>query len=265
MNIVKKSLVAAVAVSSILISTTGVVSAYNQAEYTGNGQPQFNAYTSVENFGNEKDFFRVGPVAGKGSQFSNEYNVCEGEAQFNVYVHNGAPEVYNGTDNDGTGVAKDTKLAIKLQKDGKETSKAVISASNAQSVSDTAAVRCADSDVTVEYIMDSATVYGKGIPGGSQKLDNAVVSGGTLIGSYANNGIMAGCWDQRVYVTIKVKVTKKVVPPVTPPVTPPVQPPVTPATTLPKTGAGDMLGIVAIVTIAGAIAHNIYSRRTSRQ
>lgn len=261
-NIVKKGLIAAVAVVTLMVSTTSVVSAYNQAEYTGKGKPQFNTYTSAEGFGNEKDFFRVGPVNGGGSEFTNEYALCKGDAQFNVYVHNGAPEGYNGTNNNGTGVAKNTKLAINLQKNGKETSKAVISASNAASVSDTAAIKCGEHDVTVKYVVDSAMVYGKGIPGGKQKLNDAVVSGGTLIGTYANDGKLAGCWDQRVYVTIQVKVEKVTPPtPPKPPVTP--EEPVTPETptTLPNTGAGSVAGIVAAVTAAGAAGHNFVTRR----
>lgn len=260
LNIVKKGAIAAVAVLTLMVSTTGVVSAYNQAEYTGNGQPQFNTYTSAQGFGNEKDFFRVGPVNGGGAEFKNTYELCSGDAQFNVYVHNGAPEGYNGTDNNGTGVARNTKLAIKLQTNGKEDSKATISASNAASVSDTATIKCGEHDIKVTYVVDSAMVYGKGIPGGKQPLSNAVVNGGTLIGTYANDGNLLGCWDQRVYVTIQARV-EKVTPP-TPP-QPPVTPPVTPTTPteLPKTGAGSVAGIVAAVSAAGAVSHNLVSRR----
>lgn len=209
-SIVKKSLVAAVALIGAFAITTGVVHAYNQAEYTGNGQPQFNAYSDVQNYGNEHDFFRVGPVNGRGSEFSNNFNVCEGNAQFNTYVHNSAPEGYNGTNNNGTGVATNTKLQINLPTGSakEQNAEAVISASNAPTVKDGATINCGDHEVKIEYVANSATVYGNHIPGGSQKLSNEVVNGGTLVGSYANDGVVPGCWDFRVYVTIEVKVTK---------------------------------------------------------
>lgn len=44
----------------------------------------------------------------------------------------------------------------------------------------------------------------------------------------------------------------------------PVTPPVTPASSLPKTGAGSVIGIVTAVTVAGAVAHNVFSRRSVR-
>ncbi len=46
---------------------------------------------------------------------------------------------------------------------------------------------------------------------------------------------------------------------------PPVKHPHTPAPTeLPNTGAGDVIGIFAAVTVAGAVAHQLFSRRQSR-
>jgi hypothetical protein len=113
MNKFAKGLLASALVATTVVGATGSVQAFNAAEYTANGQPQFNTYTSVENFGNEKDFLRVGPVGSKGSVSTNNFDVCKsGEAALYVYIHNGAPEGYNGTDNTGTGVAKGTKLNI---------------------------------------------------------------------------------------------------------------------------------------------------------
>ena len=37
--------------------------------------------------------------------------------------------------------------------------------------------------------------------------------------------------------------------------------PVTPVTPLPNTGPGDVIGIFAIVTVMGAIAHRIFTKR----
>ncbi|MGF7228763.1 MAG: PKD domain-containing protein [Candidatus Saccharibacteria bacterium] len=54
---------------------------------------------------------------------------------------------------------------------------------------------------------------------------------------------------------------KETPPPVTPPTTPPVTPPVTPPTVLPNTGAGNVIGLFAGVTIAGAAFHRLFASR----
>lgn len=255
-NIVKRALISAVAVLGVIMPVT--VSAYNQAEYTANGKPQFNAYSSVEGFGDERDFFRVGPVGGRGSQFSNEMEVCKGEAQLNVYVHNGAPEGYNGTDNKGTGVATNTRLNVQIP-EGKNTKfpmNAVISADNAATVSNGATIVCNGKTVKLEYVKGSATITSA--KRGTSKLSDNVVNGGTQIGTYADDGVVPGCWEFRIFVSMKVRVTE-----VKTPVTP--EKPVTPTKpqpeTLPNTGAGDVMGMVAVATIAGAIAHRLYVAR----
>lgn len=257
-SIITKAVVAIAA--TVVVAGPSVANAYDQAEYTANGKPQFNTYTSVQNFGNEKDFFRAGPVGGRGSQFSNKFDVCDGEAQLNVYIHNGAPEGHNGDNYDGTGVAKDTKLNVQIpQGYGKNfNNTAVISASNAATVSDGATISCDGHEVKLEYIKGSAKITtGKRT---NAPLSDAVVNGGTLVGYEANDGVVPGCWDYRLYVTLKVKVTKK-------PVEVPEQPekPVTPVTTppreLPRTGAGSVAGIVAATSVAGAAAHRVVTRR----
>jgi uncharacterized repeat protein (TIGR01451 family) len=60
-----------------------------------------------------------------------------------------------------------------------------------------------------------------------------------------------------------VKTVAYKVPPVTPPTTPPAQP--TPPSQLINTGPGDVVSVVAVVTVAGAVAHNLLSRRLARQ
>lgn len=204
-------LVAAAFVAVGALVTSQAVQAWGEHEYSGNGQPQFNTYTDVPNVGSEKDFFKVGAVDATAAELGNLYEVCEGKARFTTYIHNGAPEGYNGTNNNGTGVAHGTTLNIQLPTGSSktQTAKAVVSASNAPSVSDTATIKCGSHDVEIEYVTDSATVFTQ--QRGEQKLSNAVVSGGTLVGTYEDNGVVPGCWDFRVYVSIIVKV-KKVTP-----------------------------------------------------
>jgi PKD repeat protein len=46
---------------------------------------------------------------------------------------------------------------------------------------------------------------------------------------------------------------------------PPVTPPVTPPTTLVNTGPGDVIGIFALVTLVGAVAHRVYTKVLARK
>lgn len=256
---IKSLLIAATIVASVIVP--GVAYAYDQSEYTGNGQPQFNAYTSVQNYGNEKDFLRVGPVNGTTQQFSNNMNVCEGEVRLTLYVHNSAPEGFNGTNMNGTGVATGTKVAVNLPTSAikEHEIQAVISANNAASVTDKAKITCATDDIQVEYVPGSAVVITE--KNGTRALADTVASGGALIGTYANDGIVPGCWEFRNYITVNVRV-KKHVKPVTPTPQPPVRTTtVTKPATLAKTGPGEVVALFAGVSAAGAIAHRAYAVR----
>lgn len=255
-NVIKGALIAAVAVMSV--AAPAAVSAWGEAEYTGNGKPVFNTYTNVPNVGDESDFLKVGKVGAVASKFSNKETACEGELALTVYVHNGAPEGFNGTNNDGTGVAKDTKVQVKIPtaKSKNQEISAVISASNATSVTDKATISCNSDDIKVEYVANSAEVYTEKTD--KYALSNDIVGNGALIGTYGKDGVVPGCWEFRNYVYLKVKVTK--VPKVTPKPTPK---PVTPAKTLVKTGPGDIAGIFVVTTIAGALAHKLVVSRKS--
>lgn len=183
-----------------------VAKAWGEAEYTGNGQPRFNTYTGVPGVNSEKDFVKVGKNGALTNTFNNNYEACEGEARVAVYIHNGAPETFNGTNNDGTGVARDTKLSVTVPKTSKDEISAVISASNAPSVTDGARITCNGQEVELEYVANSAEIFSQ--LRGDAKLSNAVVNGGTLVGTYADDGVVPGCWDSRVYVSLVVKIKK---------------------------------------------------------
>jgi hypothetical protein len=253
-KVIKAMIVAFIA---IVVVNIGVVSAFDPSGYTGNGTPQFNAYTEVEGWGDEKDFLRVGSVSDKFTAAVNTKEACEGEVKVFVYVHNDAAEENNGTNNDGTGVAHDTKVKVHVPSVTDNTQKltAVISASNAPSVTDDTFITCGNEKIKVEYVKDSAEVVT--LKSAMRKLNNSIVDGGALIGTEANDGIVPGCWEYRNYVSLRVKITKVTTPPTTPPVTPPTTPP----TTLPKTGAGDVIGLFAATSAVGAVAHNVISRR----
>ncbi len=265
-KVIKGMILTAVAVAG-LVAPSVVYASYNQADYTGNGKPQFNVYTDVPGLGNEKDFLRVGPAGSKLIDAVNEQTACEGEVQLFVYVHNGAPEGFNGEDNDGTGVAKDTKVQVSLPetKGKKQKISAVISASNADSVTDTAFISCDDEDIKVEYVKDSATNVTLKNPTLHAVSNDIVTDKGALIGTYKNDGVVPGCWEFRNYVSLKVKVTK-VKKPVTPEKPEKPEKPVQPEAPkeMPVTGPGSVAAAFVATSAAGAVAHSVVTRRARR-
>lgn len=205
----KKGLIAVAGILAAALFVPAVVAAWTADDYTGNGQPQFNTYNDVPGFGNESDFLRLGADGANTSTFGNNFEACEGEVRISTYIHNGAPEEFNGDNNNGSGVAKDTRLKVVVpnQKGNSVTTTATISASNAASVSDSAKITCAGHEIEVDYVPGSATIFSQ--LRGESTLSNSVVSAnGTLIGTHADDGIVPGCWDQRVYVSMLVKIKK---------------------------------------------------------
>jgi hypothetical protein len=195
-----------------MVGSQGLASAYT-GTYTGGGQPQFNIYNDVIGVGNEKDFLRIGPKGATAGQFTNQQTVCDGEADLWFYVHNGAPEGFNGTNFNGTGVAKDTKIKVALpggeSKD--HTLSGTISANNAASVMDTAKLVCGTDAVSVSYVAGTTEVFSQNL--GTVKLnaqqEQQLLTSGTQIGSHAMNGVVPGCWEFRVWVKLTVKVKKQ--------------------------------------------------------
>ncbi len=198
-------LATAAVVAIAAIAAPQVASAWGEAEYTGGGQPRFNTYTNVPGVGDEHDFVRVGRNGANTSTFNNNLEACDGEARVSIYIHNGAPEGFNGTDNTGTGVAKDTKLALTVPKTSADPFKAVVSASNAPSVSDTARITCNGEAVELEYVPNTAEIFSQQR---DRSVNNALINNTTPIGTYGDNGVVPGCWDFRVYVTLVVKIKK---------------------------------------------------------
>jgi hypothetical protein len=202
-----KQAVAAV-LFALAIAAPVTVNAYT-GTYTGNGAPQFNIYQDVQGVGDERDFLRVGPKGSGSSQFVNNVDACEGEFDLWVYIHNGSPEGNNGTNFNGTGVAKNTKLNVQVPVGlGSNFShRAVISADNATTVSDAATLTCRTGKATLSYVAGSAQLYNSKL--GTVALPDAVVNGGTSVGYEALNGVMPGCWEYRNWVKLTVKLVKE--------------------------------------------------------
>ncbi len=213
----RKLLIGAAVAAVAVVAAPNVANAFNPAEYTGNGKPQFNVYTDVEGFGNEKDFVRVGGKnTPSGQRYTNTYEACDGDATITMYVHNGAPEGFNGTNNDGTGVAHDTRVKISVPATSAGNISGSISAKDRDGVAvpgvtDTAKITCNGEEVA--YELDTSSVQLFSIDRGTVSLNTAqgaaIASGaGLQIGSVAGDGLVPGCWNYRVYVKMTVKIKK---------------------------------------------------------
>lgn len=134
--------------------------------------------------------------------------------QMRVYVHNGASVDGN---NNGTGpsVAHGTKVKVALPTNEASTfnSNATISATNAATVNDGFTINCNGKTVKIQYVAGSATQYS---PSRNTVLpvSDSIVTTGAAIQSEQTPGDVWGCWNERVFVLLTVKVVE--VPPVTP-------------------------------------------------
>jgi PKD repeat protein len=186
-----------------------IVLPLSAVQATDHNEPAFNIYPDAQYTGDESDFLRVDEAGG--DAFTNEIEACEGEVDLWVYVHNGQVEEHNGTNYDGPGVAKDTKvkIAIPMAEAGDVfQTRAQISASNADTVNDEAYIRCGSHDIQLDYVEGSARGYT--FTRGNFSINDAIVTAedGTLIGSFTDDGVVPGCWDYRVWIKVTVKIEK---------------------------------------------------------
>ncbi len=223
-NILNKLTAGLVAVAAGLVLTAGVASAI---PYTGDTThaspiPAFNVFTG--------DVPLPAPVGGEAGFYQGrapiDNNINDGTTPFGdpisttcsngqllqmrVYVHNGASA--SGNDNgNGPSVAHGTKVKISLPTNEATSfsSSATISADNAASVYDNLAINCNGQKVKLEYV--NATQYSKN--SGVTQLNSNILGAGVPIQSRSVSGDVWGCWDDRVYVVLVVKVVKVETPP----------------------------------------------------
>ncbi len=142
----------------------------------------------------------------KTAAFLDQTKVNDGqEMLLRVYVHNDASVTLNGTNYDGPGVAKDTKLRIDMPTTASNNVelKATVSASNAESVWDTVSFY-GDQPFTLEYVPGSAKMFNKPNPNGVAL--GQVINSTTALGYESLNGIFPGCTDYAAFIYVKVKV-----------------------------------------------------------
>src|SRR5665213_1398500 len=224
-NIFKKtSLGLATVLAGLLISGTAHAIPYTGDTTVASPVPAFNVFTgdmpAPAPKDGEPDFFqsRV-PVNGDPNDASTQYtdptstDCTNGKViELRVYVHNGASADNN---NNGTGpsIAHGTKVSVALP-GGQATSfdpTATISANNAATVSDGATINCNGQSVKLQYVSGSASQFSLGT--GVMPLSDAIVNGGVSIQSEKVPGDVWGCWNERVYVVLSVKVVNVPTPP----------------------------------------------------
>ncbi|OGL30553.1 hypothetical protein A3F37_01640 [Candidatus Saccharibacteria bacterium RIFCSPHIGHO2_12_FULL_41_12] len=210
-NILKRTIVASIMLFTAvsIIGSGGTVSAipYQAGNNNGTTYPAFNIFTGTPSEGDESDFFRGKEETNPGASTNVVNSACADGTRMTlrVYVHNGAnPDQNQG--GSGPGVAHGTKVRVQLP--GGPTSSfnpaAVVSATNASTVSDNMTINCGGRNVNLSYVAGSARQFS--VPGGTQGLSDSIVTTGAPIGTYSPNGDMWGCWEQRVWVTLTVVV-----------------------------------------------------------
>jgi hypothetical protein len=226
-SIFKKVAVTLTSIAAVTMFSTVAVSAiaYQGDQTVASPVPAFNVFTGVPApVGNENDFLRGRTLVNNNpmdatTQYGDSTNAsCDnGQVlQLRVYVHNGASQ-YSNDNGNGASVAHGTKVKVAIP--GTEatnfTSNATISATNAASVSDTASINCGTKKVKLSYIAGSASQYSIG--SGVVQLSDSIVTDGVAIQSEKVAGDVWGCWNERVYVVLSVKVNEVKPPVVTPP------------------------------------------------
>ncbi len=213
----KKGLIAVALIAAILGVTSAARAWFpNRPTYTvqiPSDHVTFDSITNNPDEGDERAFFEVKDAANtQPNGFSHTVNNLKDgqDLLLRMYVHNDAADNLNGTNFDGKGVAKDTKVRIFLPTANANAlrANAYISASNASpaEVADTINLG-SNGNFNLTYENGSAVQYTNAVPTG-MKLSDSIVSTGAPIGFNKLDGIVPGCFNFSSIVTIKVKVHK---------------------------------------------------------
>jgi hypothetical protein len=263
-NITKRVSAAAAAVFAGVMLASGVASAiqYNGDQTIASPNPAFNVFTgnmpAPAPAGSEANFYRGrAPINNNEAEGTTQYSdpvntecVNDKLVQMNVYIHNGASQSGN---NNGSGpsVAKGTRVKVTLPNPSNAasnfTSDATISADNAATVTDGLTINCSNGK-KVKLQFQSATSFST--RSGVVNLGSDVAdSDGALVRSANVPGEVWGCWDDRVYVVVTVKMVEEATPPPPPEVT----------------ATCDLLKITATENRRARISEFKYTAKTSSQ
>ncbi len=232
-NFTKKITLAIASFAAVAFIATGVSHAdipYSGPTTPPSPVPAFNVFSGSNlpapmPSNGEQDFFqgRV-PVNGNMNEgttpFTDPVNSsCTNNQiiQLHIYVHNGASQYEN---NNGTGqsVMHGAKVQVALPDANTAATTfsptATLSANNATTISDKVSIICNGQPVELQYITGSASQYSIG--SGVLPLSDSIITSGASIQSEKVPGDVWGCWDERVYVVLAVKVVVPQKPPVPP-------------------------------------------------
>lgn len=169
--------------------------------------PMFNYFTDASGIGDEHDFLRVQKTDGSRV---NTLEQCDGEVSMWFYVHNSQAAINNGDNYTGPAVAKNTRLRVAMPTGESKSQeiKAFVSADNAATVSDNAYLTCGNTPISLSYA-GLSELYTIAPEGYDLTGDLTSAQGAALSLKGYQGGLMPGCWDHRVRLTFKVKITKK--------------------------------------------------------
>ncbi len=192
--------------TTFAIALVAIVASANFAAAQG-PDVVFNNGSGVAGVGEEKNFLRIGDANG-----GNTTEACnEGQTvDLWFYVHNTNPTELNGPNNDGIGVARNTKVDLSFKNSGFLNSQEVdasVKADNSALAEDNAFITCQGQAISLEYVSQSLFTNA---PAGAvpYTLTGNIMDKATL----GYNGVVPGCFDFRAFITVKVKVHLKPVP-----------------------------------------------------
>lgn len=179
--------------------------------------PVFNSFVNTPSYGDERAFLdaRRSDQTAAGSYENVLTNVTEGskEVVIRMYVHNNANQ---GTNADGTGVARNTRVRVLLPTGTNDALRArgYINADNAtpRVVEDTVDL-VGSKEFSLDYVEGSAILYDNdNFKNGVKLSDSIVTSNGAPIGTDALDGKVKGCFEFEAVVQLRVKVIPKEIP-----------------------------------------------------
>jgi uncharacterized repeat protein (TIGR01451 family) len=195
------------------------------------------------------DIYRVMDVTSNGAFADNITAQCGDTVAFRVRIHNGGPYTLNNVKVAATlaeASATSHGSTVTLTADNNQDNNTVTANAGVQTSVATTATYVSGSTELLDY---SATPGGESV---IKTLPDGILDGGVNIGS------VGPTTPQTEEVQFEAKLSCPVTPPVTPPTTVTTT---TSPTVLVNTGAGNVVGIFAAVSVAGAVAYRMFLGR----
>ena len=206
-------LMAALLLPSVVFADHGPGSVpYQGADTQGAEHAAFNIFSGdipgVPSNAGEQDFVTVAPTGTL--DWTNNLEICDGQFDVAIYLHNGAGVDENGENLDGDGVATGTRIKLTLPSGASMSHElnGEITADNVATIVDSATVHCDDHDIELDYVEGSAEIFRQSDGQFDPLSDDIVGPNGTLVGWETDNGVVPGCWEYRVIVKLTVEVKK---------------------------------------------------------